>query len=174
MSNAGMKFDGGKPDLTLLEPLNGALSAVAEVLEFGAKKYARNSWQDVPDGQRRYKAAAMRHSLHALGDLDSESGLLHAAHEACSILFAIQLKLNEKQLVTDLEEGVRIATKEPDTRPWFKWDASTGCPCRPDDIVDVTVSRDDGVKEYFSYKAGDCYWERSSSITHWRYSNGRA
>ena len=92
---SGMKHDAGKPDLTLLESLGGALGAVAEVMQFGAKKYARDSWQTVPDGQRRYKAAAMRHSLHSLGALDDESGLMHAAHEACSILFAIQLKLNE-------------------------------------------------------------------------------
>ena len=95
MSSIGMKFDSAKPDMTLLEPLADALSEVAKVLMFGEKKYARDSWQEVPNGQRRYKAAAMRHSLCPLGELDSESGLLHAAHEACSILFAIQLKLQE-------------------------------------------------------------------------------
>lgn len=97
MSELGTKYDAGKPDLTLLEPLADALHAVTTVLEFGAKKYARDGWQAVPDGKRRYKAAAMRHSLHSLGDLDSESGLLHAAHEACSILFAIQLYIQSNK-----------------------------------------------------------------------------
>lgn len=93
----GMKFDGDKADLTLLEGVSGALHEVARVLMFGAKKYARDSWQAVDNGQQRYKAAAMRHGLEPLGSLDSESGLMHAAHEACSILFAIQLKLDEQK-----------------------------------------------------------------------------
>lgn len=92
----GAKYDAGKPDLTLLEGMADALGLVAKVLEFGAKKYSRDSWQSVPDGMRRYKAAAMRHALQPLGKVDEESGLLHAAHEACSILFAIQLRIQNQ------------------------------------------------------------------------------
>ena len=169
MSNAGMKFDGGKPDLTLLEPLGGALSAVAEVLEFGAKKYARDSWQGVPDGQRRYKAAAMRHSLHALGELDSESGLLHAAHEACSILFAIQLRLNAKK-IADLNTLVNEAIAEPIAHlPWIYWRPNEGRPVAEDVRVDVVTHAD---KLHEGKLAADCYWERDSSIVKWRIHNG--
>lgn len=96
MSEVGLKYDQGKPDLTLLESMRGALAEVARVLEFGAKKYKRDGWQHVENGEARYKAAALRHALEPLGELDSESGLLHAAHQACSILFAIQIHLNNK------------------------------------------------------------------------------
>lgn len=169
MSNAGMKFDGGKPDLTLLEPLGGSLSAVAEVLEFGAKKYARDSWQDVPDGQRRYKAAAMRHSLHALGELDSESGLLHAAHEACSILFAIQLRLNAKK--SALGALVLEAIAESEETPWRQWSPTMECPARHDLLIDVKTR----AGEIHEGKiAGNCYWGSDSSIEQWREHNGGA
>ena len=165
MSNAGMKFDGGKPDLTLLEPMKDALAAVAQVLEFGAKKYARDSWQDVPDGQRRYKAAAMRHSLHALGELDSESGLLHAAHEACSILFAIQLKLNEKKVV-DLD----VLIPDSDFHSWVHWNPATGeCPVDGSVLIDVETRAG---TFYECCKAGECYWEPDSCIVKWRIHNG--
>ena len=58
---AGMKNDrkDGKPRWELLPlPL---LEQIVNVYTFGAQKYAENSWQDLPDGFRRYKAAMIRH-----------------------------------------------------------------------------------------------------------------
>jgi hypothetical protein len=84
----GQKHDEGKLDWTLLPP--EALEEVVKVLQHGAVKYGRDNWQRVPDGRRRYIAAAHRH-LHAvsLGELtDPESGLPHLAHAVCSLLFA--------------------------------------------------------------------------------------
>ena len=122
MANAelGMKYDGDKADLTLLEGMQGALEQVARVLMFGEKKYARDSWQAVPNGRRRYKAAAMRHSLRPLGALDSESNLMHAAHEACSILFAIQLELDELNKPKEADADI-LQEPQPNGRsdePW--------------------------------------------------------
>ena len=68
-----------------------ALSHVVDVLMFGALKYERDQWQLVPDGERRYLAAAFRH-LTAYSDgelLDQESGLPHLAHAVCCLLFIL-------------------------------------------------------------------------------------
>ena len=91
----GAKLDGGKarPDLVL----NGfprALLAVAEVAAYGANKYTEGGWQHVPEGIKRYGAAKDRHRvLGAIEALDSESHLLHLAHEAWNVLAALELAL---------------------------------------------------------------------------------
>lgn len=84
----GAKYDGGKTNYSLLN--REVLRGVAQVLTFGAAKYAADSWQDVPDALRRYRAAQERHfdSRVLDGELhDSESGILHAWHYACNALF---------------------------------------------------------------------------------------
>ena len=89
--NASRKDDAGKGRPSLL-PWD-ALNYVVGVLEFGARKYAPDAWRGVPDGERRYLDAAMRHLVsHLLGEkTDDESGLPHLAHCACSVLFALAL-----------------------------------------------------------------------------------
>jgi hypothetical protein len=81
------KHDGGKPRWTLL-PMR-ALQKVIDVLEFGAKKHEHNDWKCV---EREYHLnAAFRH-MAAVADgekLDPETGLPHAAHAACRILFVL-------------------------------------------------------------------------------------
>lgn len=91
MSGAGMKHDGGKPRLSLIPGV--ALLEIAEVLEYGARKYAEGNWKQVRP-LRRYLDAALRH-LHAVADgedLDPESGLPHLAHAGCSILFLLAFR----------------------------------------------------------------------------------
>ena len=94
----GMKYDGGKPRMALLlDGCPNALEAVAQVLTFGAQKYATHSWQTVPEGEERYKSALLRH-LTAVGkgeELDSESNLHHLAHAACNALFILELELRK-------------------------------------------------------------------------------
>jgi hypothetical protein len=63
----------------------------AEVLAFGAKKYADNNWQHVPNGPARYLSALFRH-LYAYqnGELeDIETGLSHLTHSACNLCFLL-------------------------------------------------------------------------------------
>jgi hypothetical protein len=86
-SRKGAKFDGGKAPWHLLPW--GAVTSVVEVLGYGAKKYAPNNWQHVPEARDRYFSAAVRHLLAWRGgeDLDPESGLPHLAHAACCVLF---------------------------------------------------------------------------------------
>lgn len=90
----GAKLDAGKPMGSLLEDFGLALLAVAEVSTFGANKYSRGGWQSVPDGINRYKDAKWRHLLKSrLQEIDPETGLLHAAHEAWNALAVLELKL---------------------------------------------------------------------------------
>lgn len=97
---AGLKFDGGKPQPGLLiDGVPRALSRVADVLTFGAKKYKAHSWKQVENGQERYNDAKVRHQLAAgRGEVyDPESGIEHLAHEACNILFLLELMLEQKE-----------------------------------------------------------------------------
>lgn len=95
---AGAKLDAGKPDLSLLVMFGRALSAVGGVGTFGAKKYTRGGWQDVPDGETRYTAAMLRH-LFAEDEnaVDSDSGCLHAAQVAWNSLARLELYLRRKE-----------------------------------------------------------------------------
>lgn len=87
----GTKFDGGKPDLSLLAYLSSDfLVAVGAALEYGAKKYAMDNYL-LGMNARRLLAALGRHAL-AYGrgeDVDPESGVSHLGHAgAClSMLF---------------------------------------------------------------------------------------
>lgn len=82
------KFDGGKAPLNLVTP--DFITAVAEVLAFGAAKYEAWSWAEGKAWSRDH-AAALRHMMAwANGeDLDTESGLPHLAHAACDLMFLI-------------------------------------------------------------------------------------
>lgn len=89
MSGNGAKYDDGKLDLTLVPP--EMEEAVAEVMMFGAKKYARNNWKIVPDADRRYFAAMERHikAFKRGEETDMESGLHHLAHAATCMAFLL-------------------------------------------------------------------------------------
>lgn len=90
--NAGQKRDQEKPRYDLLPP--NAIDAMAQVMTFGAKKYAPNSWQLVEDALNRYRAALLRHTFAIQrGELiDEESGLYHSAHAMCCAAFINELE----------------------------------------------------------------------------------
>lgn len=97
---AGLKFDHGKARIELLiQGMPRALESVAQVLTFGAEKYAAHSWLHVEDNTNRYWGAKLRHEIaRAKGEAsDQESGLLHLAHEACNCLFLLEIALRERE-----------------------------------------------------------------------------
>ena len=81
----GLKFDTDKIDWTLMPWAE--LEQVLMILEFGAKKYARDNWKKIEP--ERYEKAAMRHLIsYVTGELnDPESGKSHLAHLVCNALF---------------------------------------------------------------------------------------
>ncbi len=94
----GAKLDAGKNRLGLvLFGFARALQAVGEVGTYGANKYTDNGWEQVPDGERRYTDALLRHLLReASGELsDPDTGFLHAAHTAWNALARLDLTLRQ-------------------------------------------------------------------------------
>jgi len=88
----GEKFDDGKLRYSLIPP--EAMRGMAEVLTFGANKYAPNGWKTVPNAKQRYLDAAMRHlEAYRSGEiLDSESELSHLKHLLCNVAFLVALE----------------------------------------------------------------------------------
>lgn len=82
----GTKHDQDKPRIELVDP--EFIEGVAEVLTFGARKYAAHNWRSGIDASRLI-GAAYRHlgAFNKGEDLDSESGLSHILHAACCLQF---------------------------------------------------------------------------------------
>jgi len=92
MTETASKFDTGKAPLCLID--SDALLDVAQVFAFGEKKYARHNWRKGIEATRLLDAA-QRHilELQAGRDIDSESGLNHAAHGiACLLMFMATMR----------------------------------------------------------------------------------
>ena len=92
MNKPGMKHDSDKPRMDLIPPQAELL--LAQVLTYGAIKYAPNNWRHVENADARYIAATMRHiNAHRQGErVDPESGLPHLAHAMCSLAFLLELQ----------------------------------------------------------------------------------
>lgn len=83
-----MKYDNGKPDISLIPP--EAIVQVAEVLGFGAAKYGAWNWRhdgDSTEWSRTY-SSIQRHltSFWAGEDIDPESGKSHLAHATTQLM----------------------------------------------------------------------------------------
>lgn len=87
--NIAIKEDGGKNrvDLLPIQPLED----IAEVLTFGAQKYADHNWRGGFKWSRLY-GALFRHMFAWIKgqDKDPETGLSHLAHAGCCILFLLE------------------------------------------------------------------------------------
>lgn len=92
------KYDHGKPRMELLPPT--ALEHVAHVLGFGARKYGDFNWRAGGGlDELRLIGAMLRHVFrHMAGErYDRESGQLHLAHAATTLLFL----LDRQEIVTE-------------------------------------------------------------------------
>ena len=96
----GAKLDAGKVRPALV--LGGfarALLAVSAVGTYGASKYTANGWMTVPNGEERYADAQLRHWLKScIGETtDSDTDLLHLAHEAWNALAKLDLHIRNNE-----------------------------------------------------------------------------
>jgi hypothetical protein len=99
----GAKDDAGKPPVDLLySSFPRALLELARVAGDGTKKYTKDGWVHVEDGEHRYANAAGRHALKRWidGEKDPESGHWHLAHQAWSILAVLELGLRNEETST--------------------------------------------------------------------------
>jgi hypothetical protein len=96
-----IKYDGGKAPVyrVALAYFPLAISEVAGVSAFGASKYAWAGWRGVDDGIARYTDAMVRHLVReGAGEvLDTDSGLLHAAHVAWGALARLELLIEQRE-----------------------------------------------------------------------------
>ena len=86
-TEVGMKFDDGKLLYSLIPP--ETLKALAEVLTFGAQKYAPNNWTLVENGETRYLDALFRHleAFRSGETHDPDSKLHHLSHVLTNVAF---------------------------------------------------------------------------------------
>lgn len=119
----GVKYDRGKPRPTLiLGSMSNAIAAVIEIAEHGAVKYEVDGWMSVPDGQKRYTDATLRHLLADVGgeERDPDSGLLHAAHAAWGALARLELKIRAGACAAQVPDSSEPAEEDLMIRPGFK------------------------------------------------------
>jgi hypothetical protein len=92
------KEDGGKPRLDLIAP--EFLMATADILAFGANKYAARNWEKGMSWGRCF-GALMRHMWAWWGGekVDAETGKSHLWHAACCLMFLIAYE--ERQIGVD-------------------------------------------------------------------------
>lgn len=85
----GAKFDSGKPRVDLVPPT--LINGVAEILTFGAVKYAAHNWRK-GIAYSRVISSLFRHLLAWVGgeQIDPESGKSHLWHAGCNIAFLIE------------------------------------------------------------------------------------
>ena len=91
---AGMKFDDGKLQFSLIPP--EVKLWLAEILTFGAKKYAPNNWKKI-EVQRYYDALERHINAFQLGEEnDSESKMHHLKHALTNMMFIAWLEIKGK------------------------------------------------------------------------------
>lgn len=126
-----MRFNAGKIELSYILSADKAMSQLADVLTFGAQKYARDNWKKgMPD--TKVMDSLMRHLVaYANGELyDPESGLPHTGHIMANAMFlAQQFKGVEDAGIQLPSEGRGDGTGEPDPRSEYElFVVSSGLP----------------------------------------------
>ena len=173
MSKQGRKFDSGKLRYDLIPVL--AQEEVVKVITLGAEKYDPGNWKRVPEGRRRYYAAAMRHmEAWRKGEKQDEIGTHHIANAISNLMFILEKEL---QGIEDIMEGSPKVSLEStdigspverwypdDSGEWIEYDGS-GQPVEDDVFVEVLLAVVDGGRDYGPWKdrAGSFRWCRSTS-----------
>lgn len=108
VKSKGLKHDQGK---LLFECLMGELApvlkGVVRVLTYGAQKYSRSSWKNVPNAQQRYTDAFYRHmnEYHSGSHVDDESGLPHLFHALCNLMFITWFEIQKTPYIFTREKS---------------------------------------------------------------------
>lgn len=105
----GAKLDKGKPPIFdgVLQYFPRALTAIADLSNWGASRYTWEGWRSVPDAFKRYSNAMGRHILkektEGLYDLDAKNDpkfpaeILHATQVAWNSLARLEKLLEEME-----------------------------------------------------------------------------
>lgn len=95
-TETGVKLDQNKLRMSLIPA--EAIEGLAEVLTFGASKYTKDGWKDVPNAEERYMDALLRHIVaFQKGEIhDPESGIHHLKHVLCNASFLVYFQEQNK------------------------------------------------------------------------------
>ena len=169
MSEQGRKFDGGKLRYDLIPVL--ALEETAKVVTKGAEKYDDKNWKLVPEGRRRYLAAAMRHIQQwRKGEIyDEEMGTHHIANAISNLMFILEKELqgwkdssedssrdiSQEELKNFIESVDRSESQEklwyPPVKegenPWIEYDGS-GIPVEDSVVVQALEQQERTSREF--------------------------
>lgn len=112
----GSKLDAGKPIAgEIVTSFSHALNAMIEVATFGAGKYTRRGFLQVPNAEERYRDALMRHLLkYGMGEeVDSDSGLPHLSHALWNMAAMLEVHLRgvkalQEQLKFETETNLKV------------------------------------------------------------------
>jgi hypothetical protein len=110
MGTKADRYNSGKAKYSMIDLT--CMEQCARVLEFGAKKYARDNWKkglpisEILDSQLRHIAALQRGEF-----IDPESGLPHIGHIQCNSLF-----LGNPNNTVDIEPDHLLAQAVPVTQ----------------------------------------------------------
>lgn len=161
MTEQGRKFDGGKLRYDLIPVL--AQEEVVKVVTLGAEKYDPENWKRVPEGRRRYYAAAMRHmEAWRKGEKQDEIGTHHIANAISNLMFILEKELQGIEDVTEESPQVsgviskEIADKNSSLKPWYpdnsdewiEYDGS-GKPVSDDTMVEILLREERESKDYW-------------------------
>lgn len=93
----GLRYNKNKPEVHQVP--TSLILAVAEVLKYGEKKYAKGNWKGGFEWTIPYDCL-MRHMMAWLNgqENDEESGLSHLYHAAANIAMLIEFKETHKEL----------------------------------------------------------------------------
>lgn len=96
-TSSGLKYDDEKPRVDLLD--SEWLEGTAQVLTFGARKYAAHNWRG-GISYSRLIGAGLRHLFAIMRgeDVDPESGLGHVYHLSCCVMFLSWMMTHRKDL----------------------------------------------------------------------------
>lgn len=85
------------------------IEEIVKVYTAGSKKYGDNTWQKLPNGIARYRAALLRHLVeYEKGNtIDKETGCKHLAQVAWNAIAMLYLSKREKDsFLKDLDERI--------------------------------------------------------------------
>lgn len=147
MSEQGRKFDSGKLRYDLIPVL--AQEEVVKVVTLGAEKYDPENWKRVPEGRRRYYAAAMRHiEAWRKGEKQDEIGTHHIANAISNLMFILEKELQGIEDVTEESPQVSYVVADKsnplkslvpdDSGEWIEYDGS-GQPVLDSTVVEVLL-----------------------------------
>lgn len=112
IAKGGVKYDAGKPRHDLIDA--EAMTELAKVLTFGAQKYEEENWRK-GISFKRLIAAAERHinAIKLCEDTDEETGLQHAAHAMCCMMFLSWMQRHRKDMDDRYRSDMQVKKENP-------------------------------------------------------------